>query len=135
MRVILNNQNDGPYLGWVPYHFINATKKKKKKNFRLQHEIIQLIKKVRNRIEKARNCPSACRYQRVPSGAFLWREGQQSPLGTGGGYREIENCITSLTRRLIRIVWQTVGINSFLDLTSGKNQNLLYQTNIIIDPT
>ena len=29
MRVILNNQNDGPYSGWVSYRFINATQKKK----------------------------------------------------------------------------------------------------------
>ena len=49
--------------------------------------------------------------------------------------RKIRNCITSLTGRLIRIVWQTVGINSFLDLISQKHQDLLHQTNIIIDPT
>ena len=34
--------------------------------------------------------------------------------------REIGNGITSLTGRLIRIVCPTVGINSFLDLTSRK---------------
>ena len=42
------------------------------------------IRKVSNRVEKARNCPNACRYQRVPFEAF-WGEGQQSSPGTGGG--------------------------------------------------
>ena len=45
---------------------------------------MQLIRKVRNRVEKAQNCPSVFRYQRAPSGAF-WGEGQQSSHGTGGG--------------------------------------------------
>ena len=47
---------------------------------------------------------------------------------------EIGNGIASLTKRLIRNEWQTIGINSFLDLTSQKKKNLLHQTNIIIDP-
>ena len=37
-------------------------------------QIIQLMRKVSNRVEKARNYPNACKYQRVPSGAF-WGEG------------------------------------------------------------
>ena len=31
MRVILNNQNDGPYSGWVPYKIESRKKSKKAK--------------------------------------------------------------------------------------------------------
>ena len=47
-------------------------------------EIMQLMRKVGNRVEKARNCPNVCRYQRAHLELF-WGEGQQSSHGTGGG--------------------------------------------------
>ena len=43
-------------------------------------QIMQLMKKVSNRVEKTRNCPNACRYQKVSSGALL---NQQFSHGTG----------------------------------------------------
>ena len=46
---------------------------------------MQLMRKVSNRVEKARNCFNVCRYQRAPSGVFLGGEEQQSSHGIGGG--------------------------------------------------
>ena len=64
------------------------------------HQLIQLMRKVRNRVEKARNCPNACSYQRVPSAAFLGEE-QQSSYGTGGGaWTKITNAKGGLTEKV-----------------------------------
>ena len=61
---------------------------------------MQLMRKVSNRVEKARNCPDACRYQRAPSGAF-GGEGQQSSLGTGGGaWAKITNAKWGVAERV-----------------------------------
>ena len=46
------------------------------------HKIIQLMRKVRNRVKKARNCPNACRYHRVPPGVFLGGGGASNSLHT-----------------------------------------------------
>ena len=65
------------------------------------HEILQLMRKVSNRVEKARNCPNACKYQRVPSGAFGRGDGQQSSHGTGGGaWTKITNAKGGLTEKV-----------------------------------
>ena len=63
-------------------------------------EIIQLMKKVGDGVEKARNCPNACRYQRAPPEAF-WVEGQQSSHGTGGGtWTKITNARRVVTEKI-----------------------------------
>ena len=64
---------------------------------------MQLMRKVSNRVEKARNCPNACTYQRVPSGAF-WGEGHQSSHGTGdGAWTKITNAKGGVTEKVLRI--------------------------------
>ena len=63
---------------------------------------MQLMKKVSYRVEKAPNCPSTCRYQRAPSGAFLG-EGQQSSHGAGGGaWIKITNAKKGVTEGALR---------------------------------
>ena len=65
-------------------------------------QIMQLMKKVSNRVEKVRNCPNACKYQRVPSELF-WPEEQQSSQGTGGragAWTKITNAKGGVTEKV-----------------------------------
>ena len=66
----------------------------------LSLQMMELIREVSNRVEKARNCPNACRYQRAPSGAF-WGGGQQFSHGTGGGaWTKITNAKWGVTEKV-----------------------------------
>ena len=67
-------------------------------------EIIQLVRKVSNRVKKAQSCQNACRYQRVPFGAFFGGgEGQQSSHGIGGGaWTKITNTKGGVTEKRFR---------------------------------
>ena len=56
------------------------------------------MRKVCNRVEKARNFLNACRYQ-----SFFEGEGQQSSHGTGGGaWTKITNAKGGLTEQVLR---------------------------------
>ena len=65
------------------------------------HEIIQLMRKVRDRVEKARNCGMLVDIKGSHLELFWGGKGQQSSHGTGGGARaKITNAKGGVTEKV-----------------------------------